>query len=106
MARSYSKPYGKVMEMSISRFYPGRTVAVLLVPQMFSRKPELTFNMEQVRLGTWENGSMPYCTVDRLVSSGTAENLKIELHGKLDASVIEPGLQAPYELHLSFSAEP
>lgn len=98
--------FGKAVEVSVSRFYPGRTISALLVPQMFARKPELTFNMEQVRIGSWEKGSMPYCTVDRLEASGTAEKLHMALHGKLDASVIEPGLQAPYELHLTFAAEP
>src|SRR3954452_21302189 len=100
------RTFGKPVEMSVSRFYPGRTISVLLIPQMFAQKPELTFNMEQVLIGTWEKGSAPYCTVDRLVSSGTAESLSLELHGELDAGIIEPSLRAPYELHLSFHAEP
>lgn len=101
-----TRGYGKAVEMSVSRFYAGRTISALLVPQMFARKPELIFNMEQVRIGSWDKGSMPYCTVDRLEASGTAESLHLRLHGKLDAAVIEPGLQAPYELHLTFTAEP
>ncbi len=98
--------FGKPVEMSVSRFYPGRTISVLLVPQMFARKPELTFNMEQVRIGSWEKGAMPYCTVDRLEANGTTESLHLTLHGQLDATVVEPGLQTPYELHLTFAAEP
>lgn len=98
--------YGKPVEMSVSRFYPGRTLAVLLVPQMFTRKPELIFNMEQVLIGSWEKRSMPYCTVDRLEASGTAESLQLTLHGQLDAGALEVGLRAPYVLQLSFTAEP
>src|SRR5215204_3160399 len=101
-----AKNYGKPVEISLSRFYPGRTLSVLLVPQMFTRKPELIFNMEQVLIGSWEKGSMPYCTVDRLLASGTAESLHLELHGELDATVVDPGLCAPYVLQLSFVAEP
>lgn len=101
-----ARAYGKTMEMSVSRFYPGRTISILLVPQMFSQKPELTYNMEQVLIGAWDKGSMPYCTVDRLVSSGTAESLHLELHGLLDANIIEPSLRVPYELRLRFDAEP
>jgi hypothetical protein len=96
----------KPIELSVARFYPGRTASVLLAPQNFAQKPEFTFNMEQVLVGSWDKYTGPYCSASSIDVKGRDSGLTAVLRGDLDLGALEPGRQIPYALRLAFDAEP
>jgi hypothetical protein len=68
---------------------------------MFTSKPELTFNMEQVSISSLEGRrAIHYCTVRKTEKKKSRNNLELVLHGNLDNSD-----ELSYQLKLKFSAE-
>lgn len=102
MPRAYAEP----IALHVAPYHVGHTASMILGPQMFARRPEFTFNMEQVLVGSWERLTGPYCVVERLEVAGRAEAPELTLRGTLDGSALEPGLKGSYALRLSFRAEP
>ena len=90
------------IELLLMEHEKSKTCSVKMTSRMFTSKPELTFNMEQVSVSHREDrGACPYCTVRKIEEKGTENNLELVLYGCLDNRD-----ELPYQLKLKFSAEP